>query len=295
MRRRIGRRWFLKMSASAALAGVAYGTVGIPDIRPRPNPSASRRVLTKELHLGPSELSQGSRSGLTLDAGGLKLARGRNAGHYLSPILKSDLPFNYVGLFWSSSNPSGSSVGFWVRTSPDGRTWSGWEPVSVEMPPGPRAEYDTYGSLIWADRASYVQFLGELPELLEQEHVPPLDGSEEVGALSPVPRVPQVADHGPERGHARPAGNPDHLTIRFREPKVPVRAVEGDLVAFGQVLEHPRRTDAAGNEADNQFDAAAVAGHTGHAVRPIHRLGAVTVGGGLELDVLPGDEVHARR
>jgi hypothetical protein len=80
----------------------------------------------------------------------------------LSPILESDLLFNYVGLFWASSNPGGSSVAFWVRTSPDGRNWSPWQTVQVEMAPGPLAEYDTYGDLIWADRANYVQFLGEL-------------------------------------------------------------------------------------------------------------------------------------
>ena len=162
MPRRIARRRFLAMSASAAMAGAAYGMVGIPNVGSRPNPSAQRRVLTKEFHLGPSDLSQGYRSGLTASAEGLKLRRGSGVGYYLSPILKSDIPFHYAGLFWSGSNPDGGSVGFWIRTSPDGRSWSRWETVHVEMPPGPLAEYDTYGALIWAERASYVQFLGEL-------------------------------------------------------------------------------------------------------------------------------------
>ena len=161
MPRHIGRRRFLGMSAAAAVAAAAYGTVGIPDVRSRPNPSPLRRVLTKELHLGPSHLSRGSRSGLTAGAAGLKLGRERAVGHYLSPILKSDIPFHYAGLYWSGSILDGGSIGFWMRTSPDGRTWSRWETVHVEMPAGPLAEYDTYGALIWAERASYVQFLGE--------------------------------------------------------------------------------------------------------------------------------------
>jgi hypothetical protein len=162
MPRRLGRRRFLQVSAGAAVAAVAYGTLGIPAVRPRPKPSGPRRVLTKEFHLGPSELAKGSHSGLTVSGGGLRLARGRGAGHYLSPIFKSDIPFHYVGLFWSGSNPDGNSIGFWVRTSPDGRSWSPWQTVQVEMAPGPLAEYQTYGALIWADRAKCVQALGEL-------------------------------------------------------------------------------------------------------------------------------------
>ena len=160
MPRRIDRRRFLQVSAGAALAGVAYGSLGIPAVQPRP--SGPRRVLTKEFHLGPAELSEGSCSGLAAGASGLKLGRGRGVGYYESPVLKSNILFDYVGLFWSGSTPDEGTVGFWVRTSPDGRTWSEWEPVNVEMPPGPLAEYDTYGALISADRASHVQFLGEL-------------------------------------------------------------------------------------------------------------------------------------
>ena len=112
--------------------------------------------------MGPPELPQGARSGLTAGASGLQLGAARDVGHYLSPAIKADFPFNYVGLFWSGSNLDGASTAFWVRTSQDGHVWSGWEGVQVEMEPGPLAEYDTYGSLIWADRARYVQFLGEL-------------------------------------------------------------------------------------------------------------------------------------
>jgi hypothetical protein len=158
----IDRRRFLQVSAGAALTGVAAGAgLRMPDVRLRPKPSA-RRVLTKEFHLGPSEFSQGSRSGLTAGTGGLELAHGRSEGHFLSPVVKSDLVFDYIGLSWSISNPDGGSAAFWVRTSPDGSRWSAWQTVQVDMPPAPLAEYDTYGALVWADRASYVQFLGEL-------------------------------------------------------------------------------------------------------------------------------------
>ncbi len=90
------------------------------------------------------------------------MGSGRHAGHVLSPVLKSDILFDYVGLFWSGLYPEDSSVTFLVRTSTDGRSWSPWETVHVEMSPGPRAQYDTYGALVWADRANYVQFLGEM-------------------------------------------------------------------------------------------------------------------------------------
>ncbi|MBI3975441.1 MAG: N-acetylmuramoyl-L-alanine amidase, partial [Armatimonadetes bacterium] len=118
--------------------------------------------MTEEFHLGPGELAEGSRAGLTLDAGGLKLGRGRRTGHFLSPVLRSNLPFHYAGLFWSGIYPEGSSIAFWIRTSADGRHWTAWEKTHVEMPPGPSAKYDSYSSLVRAEAARYVQFLGEV-------------------------------------------------------------------------------------------------------------------------------------
>ncbi len=138
MSRRIDRRRFLQVSAGAAAAAVAYGVLGVPGVRSRPEPSA-RRVLTKEFHLGPAELAEGSRVGLAASSEGLKVGSGRHAGHVLSPVLKSDILFDYVGLFWSGLYPEDSSAAFWVRTSTDGRSWSPWETVHVEMPPGPQA------------------------------------------------------------------------------------------------------------------------------------------------------------
>ncbi len=161
MSRRIDRRRFLQVSAGAAAATVAYGALGVLGVRSRPEPSA-RRVLTKEFHLGPTELAEGSRAGLVSSSSGLEVGSGRSKGQLLSPVLESDMLFDYVGLFWSGLYPEDSSVAFWVRTSTDGRSWSSWETVHVEMPPGPRAQYDTYGALVWADRANYVQFLAEM-------------------------------------------------------------------------------------------------------------------------------------
>ncbi|MFQ6019925.1 MAG: N-acetylmuramoyl-L-alanine amidase, partial [Dehalococcoidia bacterium] len=162
MPQRIGRRKFLQASISAALAGVAYGaTLGMPALGLKAKPSA-RRVLTKDLHLGPPELAKGSRSGLTAGTGGLKLGRGRGKGYYLSPILHSGLAFNYVGLYWSGLYPEGGSVAAWLRTSPDGHNWSPWETVHPEMEPSPLAKYDSYSALIGADRAHYAQFFCQL-------------------------------------------------------------------------------------------------------------------------------------
>ncbi len=162
MQRRIDRRKFLQVSTGAAVTGVALGAgLGLPSARSKPKASA-RRVLTKEFHLGPAELAAGSSAGLAGGPSGLQLEGGRGAGHLLSTVIESDMLFDYVGLFWSGQYPEGSSVAFWVRTSQDGRNWGPWEAVHVEIPPGPRAQYDTYGALVWADRARYVQFLGEL-------------------------------------------------------------------------------------------------------------------------------------
>jgi hypothetical protein len=166
----IDRRRFLQMLVGTALVGITLASAGMASgsglgashVQAQAEPSASRRVLTREFHLSLSEPGQGSQSGLTVGANGLSLEDGRDVGHFVSRAIKSDLLFDYVGLSWSSSNVDGGSARFWVRTSPDGRSWSQWQAVEVEDPPSPTAEYDTYGSLVWADRASYVQFLGEL-------------------------------------------------------------------------------------------------------------------------------------
>ena len=175
--------------------------------------------------MGPPELPQGARSGLTAGASGLQLGAARDVGHYLSPAIKADFPFNYAGLFWSGSNLDGASTAFWMRASQDGRVWSGWEPVQVEMEPGPLAEYDTYGSLIWADRARYVQFLGELRGsgqagtlervglvVLNPYDGPVLDRASEAagGGSAPVASAAEADATGGRGG----AGSPKPITFR---------------------------------------------------------------------------------
>jgi hypothetical protein len=150
------------VTAGGVLAGAAYGVLGLPGVDLTGKADARREVLRQEFHMGPPDLPRGARSGLTAGANGLQVGAAGDGGHYLSPAIKADFPFNYAGLFWSGSDLGGASTAFWMRTSQDGRVWSDWEPVQVEMEPGPLAEYDTYGSLVWADRARYVQFLGEL-------------------------------------------------------------------------------------------------------------------------------------
>ena len=213
MPRKIDRRKFLQVSAGVALSGVALGSgIKLPGVKSNTKPSAPRRVLTKEIRLGPAELLAGKHPGLTVSRGGVNLARGRTAGYYLSPALKSDLPFHCVGLFWSGAYPDGTKVSFWTRTSADGRNWGPWAAVQVEMPPGPLAEYDAYGSLISGERASYVQFLGELRGSKKEPRLDgvglvllnPYDGPELDMACSPgdreVTNKAFAAEAGPRHG-----------------------------------------------------------------------------------------------
>ena len=109
MSRRFPRRRFLQASAGAAAAAVAYRVLGVPDVSATPEISA-RKVLTTDFHLGPAELSEGSRAGLASSSEGLSAAN-EHSGHFLSPVLKSDIPFDYVGLFWSGLNLEDSSPG----------------------------------------------------------------------------------------------------------------------------------------------------------------------------------------
>src|SRR3990172_8255100 len=156
----IGRRRFLQVTAGGVLAGAAYGVLGLPGVDLTGKADAGTKVLPHKVHIAP--LPRGPPPGLPAGANGLRVGAAGDGGHYLSPAIKADFPFNYAGLFWSGSDLDGASTAFWMRASQDGRVWSGWEPVQVEMEPGPLAEYDTYGSLVWADGARYVQFLGEL-------------------------------------------------------------------------------------------------------------------------------------
>jgi N-acetylmuramoyl-L-alanine amidase len=122
----------------------------------------ARKVLTRDLRFSPSELNNGTLSGLSGEADGLRLRRDQAAGHYLSPALESELPFHFAGIYWSGSWRDGAEPSFWLRTSADGVHWDDWHPAQVELPPGPRAEYQRYGSLIGADGHRYVQFMSEL-------------------------------------------------------------------------------------------------------------------------------------
>jgi hypothetical protein len=160
--RRISRRKFLQVSAAAAAAGAAYAADRkMPGLLAGSSPPA-RKVLTRDLRFSPSELNNGTLSGLSGEADGLRLRRDQAAGHYLSPALESELPFHFAGIYWSGSWRDGAEPSFWLRTSADGVHWDDWHPAQVELPPGPRAEYQRYGSLIGADGHRYVQFMSEL-------------------------------------------------------------------------------------------------------------------------------------
>jgi len=160
--RRISRRAFLRASAATAVAGAAYAAGLKAPSSPAADSAQARRVITRELRFGPDELKRGTLAGVAGDPGGLRLSPDRYAGQYLSPALESDMPFHFAGIYWSGSRPEASEPSFWLRTSLDGINWADWQPAQVELPPGPSAEYDSYGSLIGADGHRYVQFIGEI-------------------------------------------------------------------------------------------------------------------------------------
>ena len=160
MPKRFGRRTFLRASAGAAVAGAVYGSnLRLPSLT-ESRSATVRKVLTEEVRLGPPELTAGAMSGLSANDQGLALNTGSAGGEYVSHVLKAGIPFHFAGVHWSGA--SADETALWLRTSSDGLSWGDWNPVHVDLPPGPLAEDDNYGSLIAAPGHLFAQVKAEM-------------------------------------------------------------------------------------------------------------------------------------
>jgi len=163
-RRRLSRRRFLKVAASAvAVGGVAF-------LRPgQTAPRAAGRtpisgVLAEDIVHGPRELARGEMQGLA--PSGLRAATLESSspgGVYTSPVVRTSFPFTHVGLHWRARTLAASEVHFEARTSVDGRGWSPWWAVEIEAEPGQAARGETYGSLVTEDRGRFFQYRVSFP------------------------------------------------------------------------------------------------------------------------------------
>ena len=161
-RRHISRRGFLQGTLAATIAGAGLAIFG-------PGPSRGRervRTLTQDIRHDPGELARGVRQGTRLarvnEGDGLVLQPGRRTGTYLSPIVRTELPFTHAGLHWLADYPAGSDILLDVRTSVDGDRWSPWRRLYIEAEAGQAARGETYGALISEDRGRYLQYRATL-------------------------------------------------------------------------------------------------------------------------------------
>src|SRR3990172_6213592 len=145
------RRSFL--SASAVLAAISLvdrwrGRLWAP----RAAADTGQVVMTEHLRLRAVELADGRLSGVRIGDGRLTLTAS-GSGEYVSPELRASFPATHAGVHWR-----GSGASFWLRGSPDGVTWSEWQPVIEEHGHGRQQSAETFGALIRLGRGRHLQF-----------------------------------------------------------------------------------------------------------------------------------------
>ncbi len=80
-------------------------------------------------------------------------------GTYTSPVRRTGLQFNAVGVQWQAQTPAGTTVQVYLRVSGDGSSWSPWQPVMDPEQEGPRF----FAPLpMVVEAAGYVQYRLEL-------------------------------------------------------------------------------------------------------------------------------------
>jgi hypothetical protein len=157
--RRLSRRRFLKVAASAvALGGAASLWPGRPTARAAGGSRISG-VLAEDIVHGPRELARGEIRGAAASALRAAALEPFSPGAvYTSPVVRTSFPFTHVGLHWRAGNPAASEAQFEAHTSVDGRGWSPWWPVEIEAEAGQAARGETYGSLITEDHGRFFQY-----------------------------------------------------------------------------------------------------------------------------------------
>ncbi|MHB8176556.1 MAG: N-acetylmuramoyl-L-alanine amidase, partial [Thermoleophilia bacterium] len=104
----------------------------------------------------------------------LALAPHAPQGNFTSERVKTDYPFNAVGLHWLAQVPAGAAVNAEIRFSQDGTTWGNWQTVSQdEADAAPdnfmstRSAGETIGGLIFGEKDNYFQYRFDLKANLQ--------------------------------------------------------------------------------------------------------------------------------
>ena len=150
------RREFLVRSA--LLAG---GVSALPLFRPTHSLAQGQGAIAAEdlVDIGEKfRLGNAKRVTLGLASNGTALQATSDGGVFTSRVLQSSAPFTHVGLHWSADVPSDAGLGFELRTSADGSTWSSWSSAQLRGLPEETPAGDYFASLVYADGARFVQY-----------------------------------------------------------------------------------------------------------------------------------------
>jgi hypothetical protein len=148
------RREFLLRSAL-----LAAGVSALPLLRPAPS-LAQRDIVAEDLVDAGEALRRGSARGVALRSGpsGAVLRATRDGGVFTSRVLQSSIAFTHVGLHWAAYLPSQAKLGFELRTSPDGSSWSPWSAAHLHRLPKETPVGDYFAGLVYARGARFVQY-----------------------------------------------------------------------------------------------------------------------------------------
>ncbi|CAA9447662.1 MAG: hypothetical protein AVDCRST_MAG78-3040 [uncultured Rubrobacteraceae bacterium] len=150
------RREFLVRSAL-----LAAGVSALPLLRPTHSLAQGQGpILAEDLVDIGEKFRRGSAKRVTLESStnGTALRATGDKGTFTSRVLQSSAPFTHVGLHWSAAVPSGAKLGFEIRTSADGSTWSSWSSAQLRRLPEETPAGDYFASLVYADGARFVQY-----------------------------------------------------------------------------------------------------------------------------------------
>jgi hypothetical protein len=180
------RRRFLHGAGQLGAMGVVLALLGGERARAA-TPEPVRGVLHgRVMHDAAADFGAGRRVGIALPAAGEHRLRAiESAATYESAVLPLPFAATHVGLRWTAGGRGSSELAFSVRSSPDGRDWSAWMPLTVA---GARAGEDGsegHSALARLPRGAFVQYRVAFPaetgawlRRLQVSYLNPYDGPE---------------------------------------------------------------------------------------------------------------------
>jgi hypothetical protein len=95
----------------------------------RSESAQSAQTTGTDLFFGPAEFSAGSHNGTAAGPDGLTLSPTAVTGHYLSPVIKTPIPYSAVVPQWLADVPEGASLTIHLRTGTAANRWSDWQQI----------------------------------------------------------------------------------------------------------------------------------------------------------------------